>query len=734
MAGPAQSTRSAKSSASNTRPVVHIVSQAHLDPVWLWRWREGFAEALTTLHSAVDRLHEVPALRYTCSAAAVYRWVLQTDPRLFAKIVALVRAGRWEVVGGWVVQADTNLPSELALRRQALLAKAWLHEHLGVNQVDIGYCVDSFGHSAGLPSILASTGFKYYVFARPHLWNRPDLPDLFWWEGPDGARVLALRLPTSYCQPPGTNADDMEAIFRKEWRQTLLANSPLGVWFLGIGNHGGGPAREHVMRMRALQKSKDVALPSMAFSTLREFFSAMERSSEMKTLPVIRGELLHEFRGCYSANARFKRLYRRTEHELLAAERLLLSQSNSSADLGTAALGGALPPPALLDAWWTLSFNQFHDILPGTSIASAYEDARDELGAVRDCARKISTTVTHTLARRCDTRSAREGTVFVLNSLPHARVVVVSFDTFVSPHGDSPITHLSDQAGGRIPVQWSAAEALYGPHLKEWRRLVATFRVPAGGSRWLNLAHGVVRKAVLRKIKKPRLARLVKSVRFISVADKVDTWGYHTHKWDELIGIAKVTREKVIDNGVVFRRIRRWLTLGKSTMILDVTEWHDLQVIELHVRVSWHDREQALKLQLDLPKDCGAFRAKTPGAVVARPLDAKEWPCLDWVAIDTLKNDLAVMIANDGLFAYDATPERLRFTLLRCVPHALHDPIPFDADSPEPFLDEGWHEYRLWLAEIAGDTDSARLEQVAMDLVTPVELMVDSAHRGAAKR
>jgi len=140
---------------SRQKPVLHLISQAHLDPVWLWPERDGIAEALTTMQSAVDRAHEFPEFKFTRSSAAVYRWVEQMDPRLFASIKQLIAEGRWEVVGGWIEQPDCNLPSTESFIRQALYGKRYFRDRFGeAGDTTIGYVPDSFGHGAGLPQIL----------------------------------------------------------------------------------------------------------------------------------------------------------------------------------------------------------------------------------------------------------------------------------------------------------------------------------------------------------------------------------------------------------------------------------------------------------------------------------------------------------------------------------------------------------------------------------------------------
>jgi alpha-mannosidase len=502
----------------------------------------------------------------------------------------------------------------------------------------------------------------------------------------------------------------------------LLAPGTLvGTWFVGIGNHGGGPAREHIRRLCELRLANDPSLPELCFSTLGDFFAEVEGQPNFADVPVIRGELLHHARGCYAANTRLKRLHRQAERELRTAECL---QRVRDVEPPAVTATPAAPQENLRDAWWTLCFNQFHDILPGSSVPDAYDEARDDLGAVRYAARRVTVAGTHALARRTDMQGAPEGVLFLANPLPWARTAIVQLDTFVSPHGDSPITHLAAPDGTTLPLQWAAAEAGFGPHLKEWKKLVAAVPLPAAGSRWFHLAHG---EAPPLPIPPPgALAALAESARLVVVEDHADTWGHGVDRWDRELGGAVTTREELLDDGPVLRRHRHWFAWGKSSVILDLVEWHALAAVELILHLNWQDRYQALKLELPLPPEPVKLQVCTPGAVADRPLDGDEWFWGDWLTLTGA--DQRLLVVSDGVSAYDATPARLRLTLLRCVPHAQHKPVPHPEESPAPFLDEGIQQARFWLAAPDVDATPEDLDKLATGLLTPAEQMLDSAH------
>ena len=344
-----------------TQPRLYLVGNAHLDPVWLWRWPEGCAEAIGTCWAAVELLAEHPGMIFTRGEAVVYRWIEEMDPELFGRIQELVHAQRWVIVNGWWLQPDCNLPSGEAFIRQALYGKSYFRDRFGVD-VTVGYNVDSFGHAATLPMLLRHTGFTSYVFMRPMEHEHALPSSLFDWVAPDGSSVTTFRLSVSY------NTSDSWPIDRKvEQVQALAATQGIPLMcFYGVGNHGGGPTRRHLAEIAQLQaEGKDIVLsdPNRYFAEV----AALPR-------PTVSGELQMHAIGCYSAVSAVKALNRKAE--------AMLAQAEAASTLALLQAGAAYPHARLRLLWETLLFNQFHDILCGSSVASATRDAEQEFGSV----------------------------------------------------------------------------------------------------------------------------------------------------------------------------------------------------------------------------------------------------------------------------------------------------------------------------------------------------------------
>src|SRR6202142_623475 len=432
---------------SAQRKVLHVIGHSHIDAAWLWPWRDGADTVLNTFRSALNRMNENPGFCYSHSSAMHYRWVQAADPEMFAELKRRIGEGRWEVVGGWPVEPDCNIPSTESFVRHALYGKAYCQSTLGA-EVKIGFNPDSFGHAAGLPTILKRAGYGYYVFMRPQE-HEMNLPLLFWWEGADGSRVLTLRIWHSYdggpkmIQPAGTGG--------------FAPGFDHAAFFLGVGDHGGAVTKEQIQQVLALQQ--DASLPQLRFSTLRDFFLAVESSPAFAGLPVVRTELQHHSRGCYSAYGEGKFLNRRAERWLGEAETISLVANLS--------VGRAYPADQYAEAWWKVLFCQFHDMMAGTSLYSDYQDVRDSVGYACEVAQTSKVEALEMMAKRVDLSTVEEGAVFLFNPLPWKRKALVEFYTKEDPTDNSPITHLRSKEGSKIPVQWrpSASMSHFLPRL-----------------------------------------------------------------------------------------------------------------------------------------------------------------------------------------------------------------------------------------------------------------------------
>jgi alpha-mannosidase len=708
--------------ASNHK-VLHIIGHSHIDAAWLWPWRDGENEVLNTFRSALNRMNEQPEFRFSHSSSSHYRWALRADPKMFAEIKRRVEEGRWEVLGAWPVEPDCNIPATESFVRHCLYGKTFIRQTLGVD-VKIGFNPDSFGHAAGLPTILKHAGYGYYVFQRPGD-AESTLPHIFWWEGPDGSRVLANRIWKGY-------QGDAEDI-RKMVDGAFVLGLNHASYFLGVGDHGGAVTKEQISRL--LEMRSDATLPELRFSTLREFFAAVEDSPAMAKLPVVKGELQHHARGCYSAYGEGKYQNRRAERSL--------GQAETISAIAALTLAHDYPRDAYAESWWKILFCQFHDMMAGTSQYSDYQDVRDSLGFACEIAQTSKIEALEALARQVDTRSVAEGAVFVFNPLPWPRKALLEFHTNDDPTRKSKITHLKAQSGAVTPIQWRPADDIvqYLPRLSAWVDL------PACGYQVLELAHGEASEAKpmtsfvrpsevgfgISSLKTSDGTELLAApIGLVVMTDTSDTWAHGISQFRQEIGRPRLYSSSVVETGPVTRVTRHRARWQDSDIVMDISQFAGLDFVELRFVIDWHEHEQILKLDIPTALTTPQIRAKVPGAALARTPNGEEEPYQDWVAVTGKrgKNDYTLALINNSTYSYDCLDGVLRTILIRAAPFARHDPSMVPHNDTNAWQDQGRQERRFWLMGHAGSFDELNLDRMAQEVQTPAEYIADSAHDG----
>ena len=693
--------------------MLHMIGNAHLDPVWLWRWTEGCAEAIGTCWAAIDRLDETPDFIFTRGEAQLYAWIEECEPALFARIREYVAQGRWIVVNGWWVQPDCNLPSGESFIRQALYGKRYFADRFGID-VSVGYNVDSFGHAATLPMLLRHTGADSYVFMRPGP-HEMELPAaLFDWVAPDGSRVSAFRLAIAYHTAP--RAMPLDEKIDRHLAMSEAAGHPL-MCFYGVGNHGGGPTRAAIARIAARRAQGEV----IGFSDPPAYFAAVAALKR----PEVAGELQFHAIGCYAVASDLKALNRRAEARL--------EQAEAAATLAWREAGATYPGAALEGLWRTLLFSQFHDTLGGTSIESACADSARELGAVLAGADAVLNTSARQLARTIrPIAELRDSTLLVMNFCPAAFDGIVEAEPWTDFEVQSG-RRLLDEDGREIPFQYVAPE---GRRLALFR-VAFRLEIPGYGYRLLRfpadpagmpppgLAFGralppqdtVVETAGWRLHidgGSGAIAALVNQAsglsvftgpahRGIVVDDPTDTWSHGIDRFGFDGKEFTLAALRYSEDGTVRRAVEIVTRAGDSTVSSTVLLPQSAGLpVEIRVRTLWRERHRLLRLAYPL---AGArFEYEIPAGWLERPDDGREVFGHRWVR--AVRPDATIVLANDAKYSYAAQDGVLHITAIRSPAYAHHDPVVLDPDGPEPCMDQGEQSFVLRIQ--AGATISRR--------------------------
>ncbi len=744
---------------------IHFVGNAHIDPVWLWRWQEGYQETRATFRSALDRMNEFPDFVFTASQAAIYQWIEESDPQMFAEITRRVKEGRWAVVNGWWMEPDCNIPGGESFARQSLYGQRYFFQKFGKSCLS-GYCVDSFGHHGMLPQLLSEGGFKYYVFMRPNNIENSQCPNgPFWWESPDGNRILAYRLLSAY----GSGPEDLTPESVRKISSYFDENVRDEMFFFGVGDHGGGPT---IMNIRSIiEMQKDKSLPRLLFSSPDQYFKNLIQNlpgDDGASLPVYRGELQMHAVGCYAAHSGVKKWNRKAEHELIRAERWTT--------ISHSLLGTAYPKDEFTRAWQMVLFNQFHDILAGSSIKEAYTDSRDAFGFALYAASSMENGALQRLGGRIDTRGG-ETAIVVFNPHSFEMTMPVEHELMTWHLGNQPLA-LTDELGKMVTWQEGPISATVPPG---WRKRICFLaEVPACGYRVYFLNGGTsdeaeheitlafdalpfdvvngydtqadgkndiaIENACFRLVIDSRLGDVKQWIDKktghevfsghacvgIVLDDPSDTWSHGLTAYRNNCGRFSMARVKVIENGPERIIVRASSTYENSKLDQDFIVYKDLPWVEVRVKVDWHEQLQLLKMAFPVKVQNPVATYEIPYGVIERPADGREVPGQRWFDVTgEMDGDLfGLSIINDCKYSFDVLASEMRMTVLRSPVYAHHTPQKLNESKEYEFMDQGRQDFTYLIYPHAGSGQDSEAVHLAEFLNMPPVALTESIHAG----
>ena len=404
---------------------VFYIGHAHIDMNWLWPWTETIDVCHRTWNSAMNLMGEFPDFRFVQSQPGAYTAIEQFYPDEFARMQAMAKRGQWDPVGGLWNESDDNLPSGEGLARSFMIGQRYFKSKFGRYAVT-GWLPDSFGHSWQLPQIMQQAGLRYFY----HMRCGNGL-DFTWWESPDGSRVLKANTDN---YDENVELDQMARPVANESRLGL----PQALVVFGVGDHGGGPTREQILRAQSLKKNP--ILPQVHFISADDFFDQLARQPAAAALPVVATDLQYTLEGCYTTHADAKKALRSSENNLYTAE--VLSS--------LAAMMGQDYPVARFDAaWQPVAFAQFHDIACGSAIHSTYDWLQEQLAPAYRFEADQTERCLKFLMSKVDARGPGADAIVVWNTLSFARDDVVRIPIM----GAEQYRSVVDDQGRRFPAQ-----------------------------------------------------------------------------------------------------------------------------------------------------------------------------------------------------------------------------------------------------------------------------------------
>lgn len=696
-----------------------MLCNAHLDPVWLWQKQEGVAEAISTFRVAAKFCEEYDGFVFNHNESVLYEWVEEHEPALFEKIKQLVKEGKWRIMGGWYLQPDCMMPSGESFIRQIEVGNRYFMEKFGVKP-ETAINFDPFGHTRGLVQILAKSGYNSYIFMRPY----DIVPEHdFIWKGYDGSEILG------HCTKGAYNTNKGKVVERINY---ILEDAHDGANFMlwGIGNHGGGPSK---VDLDAIEKYKgEHPEVKMIHSWCENYFGSIDKSK----LKTVDKSLVHCMVGCYTSMVRIKKMHRLMENELGICEKML------------AVSGAEYDKKELEEAEKALLFCEFHDVLPGSMIKKAEDDALRLMDYGREIIFKYCTRAFFRLCEGQKAGKAGEIPVLVFNPNPYwvTEDVEVEFQLEDQNWNDNEVTMITvrDEDGNYIPAQ-NEKEA--SSIRLDWRKRVA-FRAklkPMSINRFdceLNVIDAFVRpiekcdedenyfifnnnkmEVLINKntglIDRYRVngtdCLKEQSAKILAYKDNEDPWGMTVDGFYECIGEFKaVSAEeankfngypgenaenvRVIENGAVRTKVQAVLKHGNSFAVVTYTIPKDGDYIDIKVKMLANDVNTMYKLSFNTCFDKGNFVGQTAFGREEMVKQEHEVAYQKWCGLFENGNGFAIL--NNGTYGGSAKEGILNISMMRTPVYSAHpieDRLVTDHDRCHDHIDMGEREFEYRL-------------------------------------
>lgn len=666
------------------KPTVNYVGHTHIDVEWLWDRRQTREKIQRSAATAVNLMKKYPEYIFTLSQPELYRYLKEEAPEKYAEVKALIKEGRWEPEGGLYLECDCNLISGESMVRQFMHGKRFFRDEFGVES-RICLLPDVFGYSAAMPQIMRKSGIDYFVTSKIS-WNDTNtMPyDAFIWRGIDGSEIF-----TSFIT--GQNYDKKNAAAERgcTYVGTITSQMTYGTWnrfgqksytqnalsTYGFGDGGGGPTAEMLEHGRRLSKGLP-GLPVARLTTLKDHLDRAhteftESAKKLGRVPRWVGELYLEYhRGTYTTAARNKRANRKCELALQRTEALSATDTY---------FGGTYPRTDIWDKWTMLLHNQFHDIIPGSSIKSVYEFSEADYAEIGGFTKRTTEEKLLSLAEKIGT----DGGILVYNPQGYDRVGYVKIDSQTVSTKEAIPAYGYAVIKKPVPVSKVSVNGreienkYYRVKLDEYGRIVSLYDKREG------------REAV-----KPGEA-MNEYRAYEDYPEHYDAW-----ELDEYLRVkaypihTPVSFTKVKDGERAGIRIERQYMSSK----IEETVWlySEDPRIDLENRIDWHEKHQILKLAFPVNVNASEATYEIQFGSINRPTHANtSWDSAKFEVCahrwaDISEYGYGVALLNDCKYGHSAEGSTLTLTCIKCPSY------------PNPVSDEGLHEFTCALLPHTG--------------------------------
>jgi alpha-mannosidase len=716
------------------------IGHTHIDVAWMWtlaQTREKVARSFSTVLNLMD---QYPEYKFMSSQPQLYKYLKEDHPELYKEVKERVKEGRWEPEGAMWLEADCNLTSGESLIRQILHGKKFFKDEFNTDS-KILWLPDVFGYSAALPQILKKSGVDYFMTTKIS-WNEYNkLPyDTFMWRGIDGTEVLTHFITTTGYSKEGKigtgttyngNTDSSSVMGCWQRYQQKDINDVVLNCF-GHGDGGGGATKGMLENLRRLEKGIPGA-PKTKIATAGEFFKNLdEKVNNNKKLPKWVGELYLEYhRGTYTSMARNKKYNRKTEFLNMDAE-LYSTINNVITD-------GVYPKKELNACWETTLLNQFHDIIPGSSIKEVYDDSKKDYERINAIGNKILNSALDNIASKINLSKT---SVIVFNQLGFDRDDIVEFNL---PEGwenakvyDEEEMLLSQLVEGnkvvfyvkQVPAKGYKSftiEKCSKEDSPEIKNITAGVDIDTGRfsisfDENYNISSIFDKKNNREVIKNNEKANVLQV--FEDKPHNWDAWDINIYYQDKMWEVNDVQKAEVIEQGPVRTTLKVERKFLDSTIVQYIRMYKDIERIDFYNDIDWKEEQMLLKaaFPVDIHSDKATYEIQYGN--VERPThwntswDYARFEVCAHKWADLSEGDYGVALINDSKFGHDIKDSTMRLSLLKC------------AIMPNPEADKEKHNFVYSIYPHSGDWKESKVVNMSYTLNCPMYAKVEQPHEG----
>lgn len=705
---------------------LHLICNAHLDPIWQWNWEEGAAAALSTFRSAANLCDEFDYI-FCHNEVTLYQYIEEYDPELFAKIKVLVMQGKWKIMGGWFLQPDCNMPSGESMVRQIQTGKEYFKEKFGVWS-DTAISFDAFGHNRGLVQIIKKCGQDSYISVRPYAHELELETNLFIWKGYDDSDIKVFRAD-AYNSPLGNAVGALKIKMEKQ------KDSEVGLALWGVGNHGGGPSRKDLADIDLFMKESDVEI---IHSTPERFFRDVEPTY------VYDESMLISMPGCYTTMSGLKRKHVEVENELFLTEKIC--------SIASLYKGSVYSEEQIKQAVEDLLNSQFHDVLPGTSVRDGEKNGVMLLNHAMYILNKAKAKAFFDLIR--DEKQAGEGEypIFVFNPHPYVWHTVVEAEFSLADQNWTDTETVVEVYCGTKKVYSQIIKEESNINL-DWRKKIA-FECdlkPMGITRFDVKASLIPKKKKVYESKdivysdKQKYVKIDGDTGLLSsyqidgkeyvkgkllepwlYEDNADPWGMGAFQLEKMgangeafklmqnpIGVFDNMKSvQIIEDGDIYLKVEAFFEKEQTKLRIAYKIYKNSPDIDVDVDVFWGNVDRMLKLNF-YPTLKGQYIGQGMFGTEDLFMDGRECVSQRFTAVKG-EDDSCFAVINNGTYGSSYKDDVISISLLRGAGYCVH-PILDRQLVPEgrfiKRIDQGEHNYSFKISIC----DTKELERLATE-------------------